>query len=194
MDNLLQNMRTLASEPSIDVVSTVYKARKGTSKPRNTPTLKKDTSRAQIKPRAKKKRVNVWEQYGLQRPRYIRYSGLGGVLWYLVSNHVRKTEFEQFGGYCVDGCGRVVLDWHEADCGHFRSARSLSTRFLRENLGLQSKYCNSPRGGNGNQYAFGKAIDQRYGLGTADRLTMEAAKTSRPFSKDWYHQEILKYL
>lgn len=141
-----------------------------------------------IKPKARKK--DLWHEFGLEMPQYIRYSGLGGILWHLTSRYVRMEEFKKYGGHCVDGCGRYVERYEDADCGHFRSAKSLSTRFLRENLGLQHKYCNSPHGGNGNQYAFGKIIDQRYGAGTADRLTELAAQTSTPFSKEWYRTEI----
>lgn len=150
---------------------------------------------AKKRPATKKKtQVALWAEYGLKKPAYVRYSGLGGVLWCVMSQYVRRTEFETYGGRCVDGCGRVIENWRDADCGHFRSAKSLSTRFLRENLGLQTKFCNSPRGGNGNQYGFGKAIDQRYGPGTADRLTELSAQTSPPFKDAWYDAEIRKYL
>lgn len=165
----------------------LYKPRRGLSRK---PLKKKASKRPSAK---KKRRVNVWVQYGVEKPSYVRYGGLGGVLWCVMSRYVRKIEFENYRGRCVDGCGRTVENWQDADCGHFRSAKSLSTRFLRENLGLQTKYCNSPRGGNGNQYGFGKAIDQRYGAGTADRLTELAAQTTPPFKATWYDQEIRKY-
>lgn len=156
--------------------------------------MKRKAPKALKRPAAKKKkRVNLWDLYGVQKPSYTRYSGLQGVLWCLVSQYVRQVEFKEYDGYCVDGCGRRVERWQDADCGHFRSARSLATRFSRENLGLQTKYCNSPRGGNGNQYAFGKAIDQRYGAGTADKLTELAQGTSAPFKDAWYDAEIRKY-
>ncbi len=146
----------------------------------NYPSLKpKRSLQRQIKPNKKKSKAQkareLWGQYGLEVPKYIRYSGLGGILWYLTSQYVRQEEFKLYSGRCVDGCGVEILDWHEADCGHFRSAKSLATR-----------------GGNGRQYDFGLEIDKRYGKGTADELTELAKGTSIPFSKDWYHQEILK--
>lgn len=140
------------------------------------------------------KKVDVFALYGLKKPAYVRYTGLAGVLWFLTSQSVRQEEFKKYGGLCVDGCGRIVEDWRDADCGHFRSAKHLATRFRRENLGLQTKYCNSPNGGNGNQYTFGLAIDERYGVGTADRLTKMAKGQSKPFPKKWYDQEIKKLL
>lgn len=140
----------------------------------------------------KKTQVALWAEYGLQKPSKPRYSGLGGILWYVTSQYIRKLEFKQYGGTCVDGCGVPIQNWQDADCGHFRSATSLSTRFLRENLALQRKYCNSPNGGNGQQYAFGLEIDRRYGKGTADRLTNMAKGVSVPFSQKWYHEEILR--
>lgn len=163
-------------------------------KPRKPRVFKKGSFKRgpKLASKRKKAKTSVWAEFGLKRPLYVRYTGYGGVLWYLVSRYVRQSEFKEHGGYCVDGCGRKVEDWNDADCGHFRSAKSLSTRFLRENLGLQTKYCNSPRGGNGNQYGFGKVVDQRYGQGTADRLTDLAKETSKPFSKEKYRTEILK--
>lgn len=145
------------------------------------------------KKKPKKFKKDLWAEFGLNQPRYIRYTGLQGVLWYVLSQYVRKTEFKEYGGKCVDQCGAEISSWEESDCGHFRSAKSLSTRFLRENLGIQRKYCNSPRGGNGNQYAFGLEIDRRYGPGTAERLTLLSKQTSKPFSKEFLRAEILKY-
>lgn len=149
-----------------------------------------------VSKKKKTSRKELWGQYGLEIPKYIRYSGLQGVLWCVLSRYVRKTEFEQYGGKCVDNCGVEILDWHDADCGHFRSARSLSTRFLRENLAIQRKHCNSTRkgGGHGRQYDFGKEIDRRYGQGTADRLTELAAQTTSPFKDSWYDEQIRHYI
>lgn len=147
--------------------------------------------------RVKKRRKtqkDLWAEYGLEKPPYVRYSGLAGILWCVMSRHIRKTEFEQYDGACVDGCGRKVLDWREADCGHFMSASKLSTRFLRENLGLQTKFCNSPFMGNDNTYGYGKTINERYGAGTAERIIELSRKTSEPLTKAWYDAEIRKYL
>ena len=58
---------------------------------------------------------------------YVRYGGLGGVLWYLMSQLVRQEEFIKYGGVCVDGCAASCRGTrHDADCGHFRGAKSLS--------------------------------------------------------------------
>lgn len=149
-------------------------------------------------PKASKKkkqtRKELWGQYGLEVPKYIRYSGLQGVLWWVLSRYVRQEEFIKYGGKCVDGCGKPIEAWEDADCGHFRSAKSLATRFLRENVAIQRKNCNSPRGGNGRQYDFGLEVDRRWGKGTADRLTELAGTTSNPFKAEWYDNEIRKYL
>ena len=159
-------------------------------------TLKRSTSPKTAPGRAKKGKKtqkDMWNEYGLEKPSKPRYSGLAGILWYVTSQYVRKEEFIKYGGRCVDNCGWVAQAWNEdTDCGHFRPAKSLATRFLRENLALQRKHCNSPRGGNGRQYDFGIEIDKRYGLGTAERLTELSKTTSKPFSKEWYHQEILR--
>lgn len=141
----------------------------------------------------KKFKKDLWAEFNLPMPAYVRYSGLQGILWHVMSQYVRKSEWIQYGGECVDGCPVLIQNWYEADCGHFRSAKSLSTRFLRENLGLQRKYCNSPHGCNGRQYDFGKTVDQRYGAGTADRLTNLAEQVSRPLPKELLISEIRRY-
>ena len=144
---------------------------------------------------AKKTKADLWREYGLTRPSKPRYEGLAGILWYVLSKYVRRQEFALYGGLCVDGCGRKVENWEDADCGHFRaSSRGFATRFKRENLGLQTKYCNSPMGGNGNQYMFGKTIDKRYGEGMADELTRLSNTVSKGYSQLEYDREIRKVI
>ncbi len=145
--------------------------------------------------RAKKRitQKDMWAEFGLEKPAKPRYSGLAGILWYVMSRYVRQEEFKKYGGKCIDNCGVAIDNWWEADCGHFRSAKSLATRFLRENLAIQRKHCNSPWGGNGRQYDFGKEIDRRYGEGTADRLTELSMQTTPAYPKSWYVDKIAEY-
>jgi len=151
-------------------------------------------AKASKRPAKKKKtKVALWAEYGLKKPVYVRYSGLAGVLWWVMSQYVRQTEFKEFGGECVDGCGRKVLDWREADCGHFISATKLKTRFMRKNLGLQTKFCNSPFMGNDNTYGYGKMINKRYGEGTAEELIELSKETGKAMTKSEMHEQILYF-
>jgi len=147
-----------------------------------------------LKRKPRKLKKDIWTEFGLTRPPKPRYSGLQGVLWYVMSIYVRKSEFEAYNGECVDGCGRTAESWRDYDCGHFQSAARPNTRFLRENLGLQMKYCNSKWGGNGNQYGFGKMIDKRYGEGTADRITELAKQDGKNMKDDELREKIAYYL
>ena len=56
----------------------------------------------------------------------------------------------------------------DTDCENFISRRFQSTRYDEKNAHAQCKKCN--RFENGNQYEHGKAIDRKYGEGTADQL------------------------
>lgn len=140
-------------------------------------------------------KTNEWAHYGLKKPGKPRFKGLAGVLWFVLSRYVRKSEFLAYGGMCVDGCGRYIPDWHEADCGHFMaSSKGFCTRFQRENLGLQTKYCNNPLWSPDSSYGFGVMIDKRYGAGTALRLSFEAKKICKEYSPLEYDREIRKYI
>ena len=143
----------------------------------------------------KKPKENIWTQYGLKKPPKPRFVGLQGVLWYVVSRYIRKSEFIKYNGACVDGCGRIIERWEDADCGHFRaSSRGFCTRFVRQNLGIQTKYCNNPTWSPDSAYGFGVTIDKRYGKGTADKLTHMSHKTCQEYSPKEYDKEIRKHI
>lgn len=145
--------------------------------------------------RPKKGKVNPWLAYGLKKPAYVRFKGNAGILWFVMSRYIRKSEWIEYNGACVDGCGRYIPDWREADCGHFRaSSRGFCTKFERTNLGLQTKYCNNPTWSPDSSYGFGKTIDKRYGKGTADRLTQASHRVCKEYSPAEYDLEIKKYI
>lgn len=167
------------------------------SKPlKSTPLRRKAVTRSKIaQVKRKPSKTALWATYGLKKPPKPRYVGLAGVYWYVLSRYIRKSEFLQYHGECVDRCGRVILNWQEADCGHFRAAsRGFCTKFLRENLGLQTKYCNNPTFSPDSSYGFGINIDLRYGPGTAERLTTLSNQTCQEPSKEEYDQLIRKYI
>jgi hypothetical protein len=58
--------------------------------------------------------------------------------------------------------------WKELQCGHFVSRRVNSLRYDDENTNAQCVGCNMFK--SGEQYAYSKALDMKYGDGTAERL------------------------
>ena len=82
---------------------------------------------------------------------------------------------------CVT-CG-VRKPWKELQCGHFISRRHASVRFDSRNVAPQCAKCNVFR--YGEQYLFGKYVNDTYGVGTADELF----KKSRE-SKKWSIPEL----
>ena len=84
-------------------------------------------------------------------------------------------------GYCIT-CNKLVptKGVGTGHCGHFIPRGCKLTRFDEDNCALQCGYCNTYR--QGEQYKFGKAIDSRWGKGTAERLEKLEAK----YKKDGY--------
>lgn len=64
--------------------------------------------------------------------------------------------------------------WKEMDCGHFIDRDQLATRWEPKNCAAQCRYCNRMK--TGRRFEFGKALDKRYGLGTTDKLQVQAAQ------------------
>lgn len=85
----------------------------------------------------------------------------------IFSEYIRRRDSDP-DGYCYCVTCRRRMHWKEAHAGHFQSRAKLSTRFHERNLAAQCCSCNSFHAGQ--QYAFGKAIDFKYGEGEADRL------------------------
>lgn len=62
--------------------------------------------------------------------------------------------------------------WKQIQCGHFQSRRHRSTRWDELNTMPQCTGCNVFK--QGQQYIFGKKLDQVYGTGTAEGLEQKA--------------------
>jgi len=63
----------------------------------------------------------------------------------------------------------TVKPWQDMDCGHFQSRRFLSTRWDEYNASAQCQKCNQY--GAGEQYLHGRAINAKFGEGTAEYIT-----------------------
>lgn len=154
-----------------------------------TPAQKKFAARK----RKLEKERELWRSFGLERPQKPRYVGLQGILWFVCSKAVRMEEFAKYGGFCGDGCGGRVERWQDGHCGHFESAGRAQTRFVRENLVLQLPLCNTDQNnGRAIQYRMGKVINERYGEGTAERVT-ELANTTGSLPESYILEKIAHY-
>jgi hypothetical protein len=71
-------------------------------------------------------------------------------------------------GYAECFTCRRKLPWKQLHAGHFVSRRHMATRWEPMNVQPQCCGCNTFRAGE--QYAFGKRLDETYGPGTADSL------------------------
>lgn len=95
----------------------------------------------------------------------------------------RDSNLEGFGNCCT--CGKRI-HYKEGHCGHFMSRRSLSTRWDEKNCALQCVSCNIYN--QGRQYEFSKYIDNKYGKGTAEKLSAKAAQTTKMLKADYEEQ------
>ncbi len=71
-------------------------------------------------------------------------------------------------GYVECFTCRVKHRWQDVDAGHFMSRRHMATRWEPQNVHPQCKGCNGFRAGE--QFRYGKRLDELYGAGTADRM------------------------
>lgn len=95
-------------------------------------------------------------------------------LWKVFSEYIRLRDSDE-NGYCkCITSGRFVY-WNACDAGHFISRRHKATKFHEQNVNAQSR--NDNRFNAGSQYAYAKAIDQKYGPGTADKLLVMSRMT-----------------
>ena len=75
-------------------------------------------------------------------------------------------------------------------CGHFQSRKHYATRWLEKNVAVQCVGCNMFKAGE--QFLFGKYLDQKYGAGTAEELYIKAKETVK-YSNDELQDMIKHY-
>ena len=108
--------------------------------------------------------------------------GLRNKLDRAFSWYVRLTHADQDGNCTCVTCGKV-LPWHKIQCGHFVSRKHKSTRWRLDNCKPQCYACNIH--GHGEQYKFGKYLDELYGNGHCDRLFRLSHKPYKPQHEDY---------
>jgi len=91
------------------------------------------------------------------------------------STYIRMRDSTNGVGECIS-CG-VKKPWKQLQNGHFVSRSSSTLRFDEENCNAQCVGCNMFK--QGNQFAYGKALDLKYGDGTAEKLWAQRMDTHK---------------
>ena len=92
-------------------------------------------------------------------------------LWKIFSEYIRLRDADE-NGYCTCCTSGELIFWKDCDAGHFISRRHLATKFDEKNVHSQRRFDN--RFAAGNQFAYSKFIDKKYGKGTADLLELKS--------------------
>lgn len=98
------------------------------------------------------------------------------------SDYIRKRDTDYRGyGQCIT-CGQWK-PYEKLDCGHFISRGRAATRYDEKNANGQCSHCN--RFKSGRQYEHGRAIDDKYGVGTADKLLQKSKMKCKRTKSDY---------
>lgn len=97
-------------------------------------------------------------------------------LWRIVSEAVRKEEFELYGGQCVS-CSRRLESWQDGQCAHFKpwSVCNGLFKYERVNLAFSCSFCNQNSGADIG-HRFGEELKRRYGDDILDYIERENTK------------------
>lgn len=92
------------------------------------------------------------------------------------SQYIRLRDSDKYGiGECIT-CG-AKKHWKQQQCGHFVSRSCNALRYDDENTNLQCVGCNMFK--SGEQYLYSKALDLKYGDGTAEKLHAQRHKSHK---------------
>jgi len=89
----------------------------------------------------------------------------------LFSLLIRQSDADDNGLVRCCTCSKP-MHWRQAHLGHFIPRQHQSTRFDRQNVGVQCVNCNTFH--EGEQYKFSKYLDAKYGVGTSERIHTKA--------------------
>lgn len=92
------------------------------------------------------------------------------------SRWLRKSHSDKDGYVQCWTCG-TKKRWQQMQAGHFQSRSKYSTRWTYLNVMPQCPRCNLTNGGQ--QYIFGKRLDEVHGAGTADELVRLSNQTTK---------------
>ena len=105
----------------------------------------------------------------------------------IFSQFIRLRDTNEYGrGRCIT-CGEW-FDYKELECGHFRSRRHLTTRWLPENAHAQCTECNQAE----DIGAYMIAMLNIHGMDVASDI-IEKSRVSYKFTKDEYDEMYKHY-
>lgn len=110
-------------------------------------------------------------------------------LWMVFSKYIRLRDSDE-DGYCKCFTSGERMWWRDAQAGHFQSRRFNSTFIHEKNSHAQSPYDNIFLAGN--QYIYGKRLDEVYGEGTADELIALSRQTFK-MTIPWLEEQYQHY-
>lgn len=84
---------------------------------------------------------------------------------------IRARDMDDEGVSSCITCGKMMT-LKTSQCGHFISRIHYATRWEEKNCAAQCYACNMHN--QGRQYEFGLAIDEKYGVGTAQKLLIQS--------------------
>lgn len=92
------------------------------------------------------------------------------------SRYVRRKHADVRGIVRCITCDKEH-EWKKIHNGHFMSRRHMNTRWNEQNTAPQCAGCNTFRGGE--QYIFGKKLDEKYGAGTSEKMEVLSRQTTK---------------
>jgi len=101
-------------------------------------------------------------------------------LWKLVSEYVRRRDADSNGYVSCYTCD-TVKHWTEGDAGHGIAGRKNMVLFDLEILRFQCKNCNRNQG---EQYIFGKKLNEENGEGWFESKLIEARKPKKIYDSE----------
>ena len=108
----------------------------------------------------------------------------------IFSEYIRLRDADSRGMCRCITCSNI-FHWKEGDCGHFVQRDRIAVRWDSRNASAQCPRCNRFRGGE--QYEHGRAIDRKYGAGTADTLRALGQVRGTKIDRFWLEHEIEEY-
>ena len=101
-----------------------------------------------------------------------------------------RQKYADKNGYVECFTCQRVYHWKKIQCGHFQSRKYYSTRWLEDNCKPQCYSCNVMK--YGEQFIFGRRLDQIYGEKTAEKLLFMSKETKK-FNNFELQEMIEKY-
>lgn len=105
--------------------------------------------------------------------------------WRIVSEYVRKRDFEKYKGKCVS-CGKVFVQWEDLQAGHYKPWGSSNSWFKYDltNINGQCNHCNMNSGADIG-FCYGQEMKRRYGKNILAWIEKENEKYRGQKMEEW---------